>query len=121
MEKQSPIFSKLYNFIAWLLQRTDAFPKNERFRLAARLENQSFNLYEQLARAARSQHPADLLEPADQILGMLRFYIRLSHDRGLLTIDQYQFAAASLVEIGRLLGGWQKSLTARTSAPTEGA
>lgn len=121
MEKQSPIFSKLYDFITWLLQRTDAFPKNERFRLAARLENQSFSLYEQLSRAARSRHPADLLEQADQLLGMLRFYIRLSHDRSLLTLDQYQFAAASLVEIGRLLGGWQKSLITRASAPPEGA
>ena len=121
MEKQSPIFSKLYDFILWLLQHTDGFPKNERFRLAARLENQAFALYEQLARSARSKHPAELLEQADQMLGMLRFYIRLCHDRQLITHDQYQYAASNLVEVGKLLGGWQKSVLTRTSAPDKGA
>ncbi|MDY6874857.1 MAG: hypothetical protein SWK90_01450 [Chloroflexota bacterium] len=42
--KQSPIFAKTYDFLLWLLGRTARFPKNERFRMAKRLEERAFAL-----------------------------------------------------------------------------
>ena len=107
--KQSPIFSKSYDFILWLLNHTEKFPKNERFRLARRLEDTAFNFYELLVQAARGRNQVRLLHSADLELDKLRLYVRLSHARGLTTRRQYAHAAAQLVEIGKLLGGWLKS------------
>ena len=42
----------------------------------------------------------------------VRLYFRLSHARGLTNQDQYQYVAKELVEIGKLLGGWLKGITA---------
>ena len=44
--KQSPIFAKTYDFVLWLLNLTEKFPKSERFRLARRLEDTAFTFYE---------------------------------------------------------------------------
>ena len=50
----SPIFAKSYDFLLWLLNHTEKFPKNERFRLARRLEDAGFEFYELLIHATRS-------------------------------------------------------------------
>jgi len=108
----SPIFTKTYDFLLWLLNHTEKFPKSERFRLARRLEDAAFELYDQLVIAAR--HKRDrrrLLLQADLTLDRLRLYLRLSHARHLTAANQYQYAAGLLGEIGALLGGWLKTLS----------
>jgi hypothetical protein len=105
----SPIFGKTYDFILWLLNHTDKFPKNERFRLARRLEDAAFEFYELLIQTTRTtRRKQALLLEADLVLDRLRLYVRLSHSRGLTTGQQYAYAANALVEIGKLLGGWLK-------------
>lgn len=105
----SPIFSKTYDFILWLLNHTEKFPKSERFRMAKRLEDTAFEFYELLITAARSTaRRRQLLLQADLVLDKWRLYMRLSQARKLTTQAQYQYAAAALVEIGKLLGGWLK-------------
>ncbi len=109
-ERQSPIFSKTYDFILWLLNHTERFPKSERFRMGKRIEDASFAFYEFLVEAARTQQTAAALRDADLELTKLRLYLRLSHARKITSLDQYQYAAACLVEIGKLLGGWIKTI-----------
>ena len=105
----SPIFSKTYDFILWLLNHTEKFPKSERFRMARRLEDAAFEFYELLISAARSTpRKRQLLLQADLALDKWRLYVRLSHARKLTSPAQYEYAAAALVEIGKLLGGWLK-------------
>jgi len=108
--KQSPIFSKTYDFLLWLLQHTEKFPKSERFRLARRLEDTCYELYELLIQGAHTRQPRPLLEGGDLLLDKLRLYLRLGHDRRLFDSRQYEFASNSLIEIGRLLGGWIKAV-----------
>ena len=109
---QSPIFSKTYDFILWLLDHTEKFPKSERFRMARRLEDTAFEFYELLIEATRTKRKKQqLLWQADLVLDKLRLYVRMSHSRKLTNRGQYQHAAKMLVEIGNLLGGWIKSLT----------
>ena len=108
-QQSSPIFSKTYDFILWLLNHTEKFPKSERFRMTKRLEDSAFGYYERLIEAARSPQYHSILLDADLELEKLRLYLRLSHARKLTTADQYQYAAGILVEIGKLLGGWLKT------------
>ena len=108
-QRQSPIFSKTSDFILWLLQHTEKFPKSERFRLAKRIEDSAFDFYESLIRAVKSQHKRRVLLEADLELDKLRLYVRLAHARQLTSHQQYGHAAAALTEIGKLLGGWIKT------------
>ncbi|MBI5304226.1 MAG: diversity-generating retroelement protein Avd [Chloroflexi bacterium] len=108
---QSPIFTKTFDLIVWLMDRTEKFPKVERFRLARRIEDTAFTFHETLIRATRTRQPRTVLLQADLELDKLRFYIRMAHARKRLTPQQYHFAADALVEIGRLLGGWLKTIS----------
>ena len=110
--QQSPVFSKTYDYILWLLTHTEKFPKNERFRLARRLEDTAFEFYELLVKATRStRRKGDILLQADLVLDKLRLYTRLAQARKLTSPRQYRHASGMLVEIGKLLGGWMKTIS----------
>ena len=109
----SPIFSKTYDFLLWLLQHTEKYPKSERFRMARRLEDCAFLLHETLIEAAQTGDCPQKLNTADISLIKLKHYLRLSHDRKLMSLNQYEHAAKMLVEIGKLLGGWLRSINFR--------
>ena len=107
--KQSPIFSRTSDFLIWLLEHTEKFPKSERFRMGKKLEECAFEFYELLIIATRStKQKRKILVQADVELEKLRLYIRLSQQRKLTSLSQYNFAANALIEIGKLLGGWLK-------------
>ncbi|MFZ5902606.1 MAG: diversity-generating retroelement protein Avd [Chloroflexota bacterium] len=107
--KQSPIFTRTSDFLIWLLEHTEKFPKSERFRMGKKLEECAFRFFELLIVATRSTKRKRLvLVQADVELEKLRLYVRLSQQRKLTSLSQYHFAANSLIEIGKLLGGWLK-------------
>jgi hypothetical protein len=109
--KQSPIFTRTSDFLIWLMEHTEKFPKSERFRMGKKLEECAFEFYELLIVATRStKRKRQVLVQADVELEKLRLYVRLSQQRKLTNLSQYHFAANALVEIGKLLGGWLKAI-----------
>lgn len=108
--KQSPIFSKTYDFVKWLIPLTVGFPRQQRFVIAAALQQEALNFQGLLIEAVHQSDPRQKLEAADAELDKLRTHLRLCHDLKLISRGQYEHVAAMLTEIGRLLGGWKKSL-----------
>ena len=41
--KQSPIFTKTYDLLKWLVPHVDKYPKSQRFRLGKRIEDAVFD------------------------------------------------------------------------------
>lgn len=109
MSAQSPIFVKTEAFMLWLLQHTRKFPREERFRLAARVELVIFTFHESLLYAAKLPDTVRYLRKADAELDMLRAYLRMAVELKYTTPDQYRYIAEQIGELGRLLGGWLKS------------
>lgn len=108
MSHQSPIFIKTEVFMMWLLQHTRKFPREERFRLAARIEQVLFAFHESLLYAAKADDTAHYLHKADAELDMLRTYLRFAVEWRYTAPDQYLYIAEQTAEIGKLLGGWMK-------------
>jgi hypothetical protein len=108
--KQSPIFTKTYDLMIWLIPRTLAFPKSQRGVLARQLQGQVFAFYDLLVEAAMNKDPLPELRKADATLIRLRTYLRLSKELELLSVGQYEHASKLVSEVGRLLGGWIKPL-----------
>ena len=107
---QSPIFSKTYDLVAWLIPVTIKFPRQQRFVMAGALQREALRFQELLIEAAHQRQPREALIAADAELDKLRTHLRLSRDLTLISPGQYEHAARLLVEVGRLLGGWQKSI-----------
>lgn len=114
---ESPIFSRTYDFLLWLLPRAAKFPRHYRFTLAERVQRRALDFHETLISAGLRRGPerAVRLHEADAQLAQLRHLLRLCADLGCLTLPQYEHAAALLTEIGKLLGGWRKTLGAIAS------
>lgn len=106
---QSPIFAKTEAFMLWLLQHTQKYPREERFRLASRVELVLFTFHESLVYAAKSQNTLHYLRKADAEFDMLRAYMRFALELKYTTPKQYRHISEQMTEIGKLLGGWMKS------------
>ncbi|MBM3853528.1 MAG: diversity-generating retroelement protein Avd [Verrucomicrobia bacterium] len=107
--KESPIFTRTYDLLRWLIPATVKFPRQQRFVLAEAVQRTGLRLQEQLIEAAHAPQPLPALQQADVTLTKLRMYLRLCRDLELLSLGQYAHVARLVNEVGRLLGGWQKS------------
>ena len=61
------------------------------------------------ANVQRGTKRLEHLDGADAILASLRLNVRRSFDLQCMPKRSYEFAAKSLDEIGRLLGGWKNA------------
>ena len=119
------IFTRCYDFLSWLLPLTGKFPREHRFVVTARLQAAALNFQERLieANALRGQGRARKLSEADAELLKVRLYLRLCNRWTWLNNGQYQHVSQMVAELGRLLGGWQKTVmtapepTARSEGP----
>ena len=110
--KESPIFSKTYDLLKWLIPLTVKFPRQQRFVMAGAVQREALRFQELLIEAAHARQPGGKLIEADAELDKLRTHIRLCRDLMLINPGQYEHAVRLLVEVGRLLGGWKKSIAA---------
>ena len=111
--QQSPIFTKTYDLLLWLIPTTTKFPREHRFVLAKSVQETALRFQETLIEAglASSRARPSRLAEADVLLTKLRFYLRLCLDMSIITPRQYQHVAEMVTEVGKLLGGWRQSLT----------
>jgi four helix bundle protein len=112
MVETSPLFARTFDFLTWLLQRTQSFPRSQRFVVTQRLQYAALDFQELIidADAARGAERRDCLRRADAALNKVRLYLRVCREWDWLTSGQYQHAAQMITEMGRLLGGWIKTL-----------
>jgi hypothetical protein len=116
--KDSPIFARTHDLVLWLVERSESFPRSQRFVLTKRLQDAALDFQEMILEAGLSSGDKRRrrLADADLELQKLRFYLRLCHEMAWLSTGQYGHAAGMVAEVGRLMGGWTK-----TAAPSDGA
>ncbi len=124
MSKQGgemPIFTKSYDFLAWLLPLSDHFPRAHRHTVTRRLLDAALDFQELLVEAnnLRGQARLHRLNDANAQLEKLRFYLRLAHHWHWINPGQYEHAGRLVAELGRLLGGWQKITRQQPASPNE--
>ena len=115
MPKEMIIFTRTYDLVSWLLPATEKFPRSQRFVVTKRLNDALLNFQEFIieANALRSKERLAKINLADAELRKLRLYLRLCQRWDWLSDGQYHHVSAMVAEIGKLLGGWKKSVTYR--------
>jgi four helix bundle protein len=111
MSEEMIIFTRTYDFISWLLPLAEKFPRSQRFVITQRLQNAALNFQESImeANALRGGSRMERLRSADAELRKVRLYLRLCEKWKWINPGQYRHVSAMIAEIGKLLGGWQKS------------
>lgn len=113
----SPIFARCDALVLWVLQATVRYPRHYRAALGKASQEAALKLQRELIAAARRRDKRTALQTADEALHELRVLLRQGQALQLLTLGQYEHVIRLLDEVGRLLGGWRKSLA---RAVTEG-
>ena len=104
------IVKKSYDFSKWLLNHTGKFPKSYRFSVAVRIENAVLEFTELVAVANMRTSKRSMLHEADEILTRLRLLVRMSFDMKFINMNSYEYASCQIAELGKMLGGWIKSV-----------
>jgi hypothetical protein len=108
--KESPIFTKTYDLLLWLIPQVVKFPRAHRFGVGERTQRLALNFQDTLVAAGKSQGGQRLvyLKTADIHLEQLRLWIRFSRDNEFINIRQYEHVSRMMADLGRLLGAWLK-------------
>lgn len=106
------ILQKAYDVLKNAIPVLNKFPRNQKFVLGDRIQNQLSDLLELYINAYYSpaSQKKTLLQEANIKLEILRHYFRLGYDLGLYSSLTYEEFARQLNEIGKMTGGWLKSL-----------
>ncbi len=83
--KQPVVLVKWFRVVVWVLDRVDHFPKNQRFVFGQRLADRAISVLELLVEASWSREKPRLLAAANRDIEVLRWLVRLAHERKLLT------------------------------------
>ena len=105
-DPNSPIFTKCYAMVAWILDRISGFPKDKRGTLGERLGINGVKLLEAITDALFVRSKLAILTKADQRLRRLRVELRLARELKCLTPKQHEHVLKEADEVGRMLGGW---------------
>lgn len=108
--ESTPLFSRTFDFLSWLLPATNQFPRSQRFIVTGRLLAAALDFQETIleANSLRGARRLEKLAAASVTLDKVRLYLRLAAKWEWLKPGQYHHASEMVAEIGRLLGGWQK-------------
>ena len=98
-------YKQFYGFLS-------SFPKRDKYVLGTRIENYVVDMLEYLLQASKQPKACKLptLLQADQRLEMLKIFIRLALEIKIIDDKKYLPLQERLAEIGRMLGGWIKTV-----------
>lgn len=107
-----PIFAKLYDFYKTLSDYLLFFPKVKRYTLGEKLEETTLEIIKQviLAGYVSKERKLPALEKSIVLVNLLKILIRLAKDTKAFDNNKYLKLEQNLQEIGRMLGGWKRSL-----------
>lgn len=86
------------------------FPRSERHVLSQEIRQTMWSLLRLIIICNRRYHKKTTLQDLDGELDLLRSQIRLAQELKFLAFKQYEVWSRLLDEIGRMIGGWLKSL-----------
>lgn len=113
-----PVLTLLHELLAWTIDRCQDFPKSHRTTLTDRIIALTLDAVERALEAAflpSGPGKKTALTTLNLIIEKLRFLWRIVHERRIISGQQHQFVCLKLDEIGRMVGGWLKSLEGRKS------
>ncbi len=110
-----PILKKSYELYSTFHEYRRVVSKADRFTVYERSENLIVDLIELLLEAGytKSGNKVAILEKASIKLNTLRFFIRLMKETKVFDLKKYTTLQDKIDEIGRMLGGWIRSSSAR--------
>ena len=112
MEQQNTILVQTYELLKYLIGVLKHFPREQKFLIGDRVQGLVSDILELFIEAFYSSGKAkkEKLVQANILLEKLRYYIRLAYELGYYNSKRYGQIMDKIQHIGRMNGGWIKSL-----------
>jgi hypothetical protein len=110
MAESDNILTKLHDLLLYVVPQLSKFPRDQKFVLGDRIETKLLEVQEQCLRAYYSREKRAHLMEANLTLETTRHLIRLAHGLRHFSNHTYAVLAEKLDEVGRMIGGWIRSL-----------
>ncbi len=117
LDNEAPIIQQTLDLYEELYGAIKLFPKKAQYLIGKRCEDNmlSFLEYSLLASSAAKEQKVRLLQIAAGKFDVLKILLRLAKDLKVLDTKKYISLEMKVREIGKMLGGWIRSLITQTS------
>lgn len=108
-----PIIKNLYELYKIFYSYSVLFPKKDKYTLGAKCEMYIIAVLEILLEAscAYKEEKLELIKKANTKFDTLKLFVRLLKDLDIIDSKKYLELQKRIQEIGKMLGGWQRSLS----------
>lgn len=110
MNNELTIQTKVRDMMTYSFVALKQFPKSERFVLAAEIRQSIYKILKLTVVASKRYHKKTTVQDLDVELATLRNMVKVSLDLKYIDMKKYESWQRQLVEIGKMIGGWLKSL-----------
>lgn len=104
------VYQKTYDMIEYGYQALKQFPRSEKHTFAAEIKDAMIKLLKLIITANKKYHKKTTVREMDTQLELLTTYIRLAKDLEFLPFRKYGIWSTKLNEVGKLIGGWMKTI-----------
>ena len=110
MAEELKIMQKVLDMMQYGYGALAQYPKSEKFALCTDIKRCMDTMLERTIEAQKKYYKKTTLQDLDVEVAKLRAYLRLSHELGFLPMKKYEVWSGMAVEIGKMLGGWLKTI-----------
>lgn len=110
------IYTKMVDFLSWLFPILNTFPKSQRMVLSQQISNSALDCLRLIVKARNARltrRKASLLFELNVELEVLRKLLTVAYDIGFLTSKRTENGMKQLLELGKMTGGWLKTVEAK--------
>jgi hypothetical protein len=101
------------DLLVWVIERAAKMPREHKFTVGDKLVETCLEVTVLLVEASFVRDKLPLLARASRGLTRARVLVRVAQRLHVLTMDQRTYFSEQSIELGKMLGGWTKSVSAR--------
>ena len=110
------ILQKVFDMIQYAYPALAQYPKSEKFSLVTDIKHILDEMLELTIEAQKKYYKKTTLQELDVTIAKLKAYLRLSMTLKFLPVKKYEVWSSMVVEIGKMLGGWLKTVNQKPAS-----
>lgn len=104
------LLQKMYDLVKFGYITVKQFPKTEKFCMGAAIKESLNLMLGYVVSASEKSNPKSDLQKLDIENKKMRAFVKMSMELSFISMGKYEEWSRKSIEIGKLLGGWLKSL-----------
>jgi len=121
MAESDNVLTRLHDLLVYLVPQLNRFPREQKFVLGDRIETKLLEVQESCLRAYYGREKQPHLIEANMGLEVTRHLVRLAHALRYFSHHTYAVVSEKVDVVGRMIGGWLKSVKGNTRPGVVGA